>query len=99
MTDPTRYIIIWTNTNEPYTIAYITNQSVRMVDRCAPYQRILLNKNLNKPPPISFQSITGPKILAMYRNPNQGDFIIYEDGTVSNICQENQVGYLVKAGW
>jgi hypothetical protein len=89
MTSETKCQVDWININEPPVMVIITNENVNMQNRCVKYYRV---PEID----ISKQSKCVPnlKILATYHNPRGGDFVIYDNGMVSDICWQNKVGIL-----
>ncbi len=86
-----KYEITWLNDDkdEPVTRIDISNEQVSIPNCCHPYYRIIEKD-------IRYRSKCIPelKILASYHNPKGYDFIIYENGMISDIGWGNKVGIL-----
>src|SRR5579885_1497930 len=91
MNSENKYKIIWLNSDihhkSNFTYIIISNKRVSMQNRCMDYYRITENdiRELSK-------CIPNLKIVAAYRNPRGGDFIVYNNGLVSDINYENRIG-------
>jgi hypothetical protein len=85
------YQINWLNSNDEPIKIHITKDKVFMYDRCAPYLPISIDE-IREP----HKCLKDTKIINAYHNRRGGDFIIYDNGLISDINYENKVGKIMK---
>ncbi len=70
----------------------IDDNSVTMLNRCRPYNKIKVLKNPAQYLPPQFPDL---KIINVYHNPRGGDFVIYENGVINDIYSSHKLGHII----
>lgn len=76
---------------EKFTKIYLAKDRTYMTDRCWPSQRIPIDK-IREPE----KCVSSWKIVAAYNNPRGGDFIVYDNGYISDLHYATRLGRLHK---